>query len=388
MLKPSILREKPDDNVDAPELDQRISRPDAPPPDPQHSQPTKREDEPKGINWLRWGLMAAGVLAVVVGGGLYWLSGGRWIDTDDAYVQADSMTLSTDVSGVVATIPVHEGEAVTKGQTLFQLDPQKFQIAVDNARANLEAVRLNVESMKADYQAALRDTAAKREPVKADQATYDRYVTLVANHAVTQQETDNARYKLAADQQAVNASESQARALLAKLAGNPTIAAEDMPAYKQQLAVVAEAEREMAHSVVRAPYAGIVTQVYKLQLGMYLSAGTPAFALVRTDGMWVAAEPKETELTYAKAGDPVRVSFAIYPGRVWNGTLESIAPATDQNFSLLPAQNSSGNWVQVVQRIPVRVHVDMRPGDPPLRAGMSADIDIDTGHVRKWSELF
>jgi membrane fusion protein (multidrug efflux system) len=325
---------------------------------------------------------------VIVGGGLYWLSGGRWVDTDDAYVQADSMTLSTDVSGIIAAIPVHEGDAVTKGQTLFQLDPQKFQIAIDNARANLEQVRLNVESMKADYQAALRDTAARQEPVKADQATYERYVTLVAGHAVTQQETDNARYKLAADQQAVNASESQARALLAKLAGNPNIAAEDTPAYKQQLAVVAEAEREMAHSVVRAPYAGIVTQVNKLQLGMYLPAGTPAFALVATDEMWVAAEPKETELTYAKAGDPVRVTFAIYPGRVWNGTLESIAPATDQNFSLLPAQNSSGNWVQVVQRIPVRVHLDMHPGDPPLRAGMSADIDIDTGHVRTFSELF
>jgi membrane fusion protein, multidrug efflux system len=163
---------------------------------------------------------------------------------------------------------------------------------------------------------------------------------------------------------------------------------EDMPAFKQQQAAVAEAEREMDHSIVRAPYGGIVTQVNKLQPGMYLGAGTAAFALVSTDHMWVEAEPKETELTYAKNGDPVEVSFAIYPGRVWAGTVASIAPATDQNFSLLPAQNSSGNWVQVVQRIPVRIRVDMKPGDPPLRAGMSADIDIDTGHVRTFSELF
>jgi membrane fusion protein (multidrug efflux system) len=337
---------------------------------------------------LRWGLMAGGVLAVVIGGGFYWLSGGRWVDTDDAYVQADSMTLSTDVSGIVASIPVREGQAVTTGETLFSLDPQKFQIALDNARANLAQVRLGIEAAKADYQAALRDTAAKQQQVNADQATYDRYAALMKQHAVTQQETDDARYKLAGDQQAVGASESQARALLAKLDGNPDIGVEDMPSFKQAQAQLAEAEREMNHSVVRAPYDGIVTQVNKLQIGMYLGASTAAFGLVSTGHVWVEAEPKETQLTYAKRGDPVDISFDIYPGRVWKGTVESVAPATDQNFSLLPAENSSGNWVKVVQRIPVRVRVDMRPGDPPLRAGMSADIAIDTGHVRALSDLF
>jgi membrane fusion protein (multidrug efflux system) len=332
--------------------------------------------------------MAGGVLAVVIGGGAYWLSSGRWVDTDDAYVQADSMTLSTDVSGIVASIPVHEGEAVTKGQVLFTLDRQKFQIALDNARASLAQVRLNIEAAKADYQAALRDTAAKQQQVNADQSTYDRYASLVKEHAVTQQETDDARYKLAADQQAVSASESQARALLAKLDGNPNIAVEDMPSYKQAQAQLAEAEREMNHSVVRAPYDGIVTQVNKLQIGMYLGASTAAFGLVSTDHVWVEAQPKETQLTYAKNGDPVDVSFDIYPGRTWQGTVQSVAPATDQNFSLLPAENSSGNWVKVVQRIPVRVELDVKPGDPPLRAGMSADIDIDTGHVRTLSDLF
>ncbi len=337
---------------------------------------------------LRWILMAGGVVAVVVGSGFYWLTSGRWVDTDDAYVQADSMTMSTDVSGIVSSIPVREGQKVSKGQVLFSLDPQKFQIALDNARANLAQIRLNIESAKADYQASLRDTAAKQQQVNADQATYDRYASLVKQHAVTQQETDDARFKLAADQQAVRASESQARALLAKLNGNPEIAVEDMPSFKQAQAQVAEAEREMDHSVVRAPYDGIVTQVNKLQIGMYLGASSAAFGLVSTDHVWVEAEPKETQLTYAKDGDPVDVTFDIYPGRTWKGVVESIAPATDQNFSLLPAENSSGNWVKVVQRIPVRVRVDMQPGDPPLRAGMSADIDIDTGHVRTLSDLF
>ena len=339
-------------------------------------------------NMLRWGLMAGGVVAVVIGGGFYWLTGGRWVETDDAYVQADSMTLSTDVSGVVASIPVHEGEAVTKGQILFSLDPQKFQIALDNARANLAQVRLDVEAAKADYQAALRDTGARQQQVNGDQATYDRYASLMKQHAVTQQETDDARYKLASDQQAASASESQARAMLAKLLNNPNIAVEDTPSFKQAQAQVAEAEREVNHAVVRAPYDGVVTQVNKLQPGMYLAASTAAFGLVSTDHVWVEAEPKETQLTFAKNGDPVDVSFDIYPGRTWQGTVESVAPATDQNFSLLPAQNSSGNWVKVVQRIPVRIRIDMKAGDPPLRAGMSADIEIDTGHVRTLSDLY
>jgi membrane fusion protein (multidrug efflux system) len=332
--------------------------------------------------------MVGGVLAVIIGGGAYWLSGGRWVETDDAYVQADSMTLSTDVSGIVASIPVHEGETVKKGQVLFTLDPQKFQIALDNARANLAQTRLNIESMKADYQAALRDVAAKQQQVNADQATYDRLAALVKSHAVTPQETDDARYKLASDQQAVRAAESQARAQLAKLDGNPDIKVEDMPAYKQAQAQLAEAEREMNHSVVRAPYDGIVTQVNKLQPGMYLTAGTAAFGFVSTDHVWVEAQPKETQLTYAKAGDPVDVSFDLYPDRSWKGVVQSIAPATDQTFSLLPAQNSSGNWVKVVQRIPVRVRLDLQPGDPPLHEGMSSDIAIDTGHTRSLSDLF
>ncbi|HVZ06527.1 MAG TPA: HlyD family secretion protein [Rhodopila sp.] len=337
---------------------------------------------------LRWLLMVGGVLAVAVAGGIWWLSGGRWVDTDDAYVQADSLTLSTDVSGVVADIPVHEGQDVKQGTVLFRLDPLKFQIALQNASANLAQARLAVESMKADYQAALRDARAKQQQVIADQLTYDRFAALVKAHAVTQQATDDAHYKLTADQEAVSAAEAKARAILAKLDNNPDLAPQDAPSVRQAQAQVNEAARELSHSVVRAPYNGIVTQVNKLQPGMYLPAGIAAFGFVSTDHVWVEAEPKETQLTYAHKNDPVDVSFDLYPGHVWHGVVEDIAPATDQNFSLLPAQNSSGNWVKVVQRIPVRVRLDIKADDPPLRAGMSAEVDIDTGHVRHLSDLF
>jgi membrane fusion protein (multidrug efflux system) len=337
---------------------------------------------------LRWLLIGGGVFAVAVASLAYWLNGGTWVDTDDAYVQANTLTLSTDVSGIVSEIDVREGQSVHKGEVLFRLDPQKFQYALDAARANLAQTRLNIDGMKADYQSALRQAAARQQQVEADQATYERLEALVKQHAVTQQETDDARYKLAADQQSLGATSQQARAQLARLSGKPEIPTDEMPAHKQAQAQLNEAQRELDHSIVRAPYDGIVTQVAKLQIGMYLTAGTPAFGLVSDQDIWVEAQPKETQLTWAKPGDQVDVSFDLYPGRTWHGTVQSIAPATDQQFSLLPAENSSGNWVKVVQRLPVRVHLDPQPDAPPLRAGMSAEIDIDTGHVRHLSDLF
>jgi membrane fusion protein, multidrug efflux system len=340
------------------------------------------------IRLLRWILMGGGIIVVAVGGLLYWLSSGRYASTDDAYVQADDLTLSTDVSGIVANIPVHEGQAVKQGQILFRLDPLKFQIALDKAEADLAQTRLNLEAMRADYQAALRDVAAKQAQVSSDAANYDRFAALVKQHAVTQEETDDARYKLAADQAARAASTMQARAQLARLAGKPDTPIEQMPSYRQAEARVAEAQRELDHATVRAPYDGIVTQVNKLQPGMFLPAGTAAFGFVSTQHVWVEAEPKETQLTWARQGDHATVTIDAYPGRTWDGVVQSIAPATDQQFSLLPAENSSGNWVKVVQRLPVRVRIDRQPGDPPLSAGMSTTVDIDTGHTRSLADLF
>jgi len=345
----------------------------------------------RGANWarlLRWVLMAGGILVVAVGALFFWLTGGRYASTDDAYVQADDLTLSTDVSGIVTDIPVREGQAVKQGQVLFRLDPLKFQIALDNAQANLAQTRLNLEARQADYQAALRDIAAKQAQVSDDQENADRFALLAKQEAASRQEADDARYKLAADQAALAASTQTARGDLARLAGQPELPIDQLPAYKQAQAQVAEAQRELNHATVRAPYDGIVTQVNKLQPGMFLPAGTAAFGFVSTQHVWVEAEPKETQLTWARQGDPVTVTIDRYPGRTWDGVVQSIAPATDQQFSLLPAENSSGNWVKVVQRLPVRVRIDRHPGGPPLSAGMSATVDIDTGHVRTLADLF
>ncbi len=336
---------------------------------------------------LRPLLMLGGAAILVVGAGAWWLQGGRYVSIDDAYVRAAKLAVSTDVSGIVQQVAVREGQAVHRGDVLFRLNDRPFRIALDGAKADLAETALTMEAMKRDYQRMQHDVAAREAQVQADQETYGRFATLVKGGAATRAQTDDARYKLAADQQSAEALRVQAQVQLAKLGGNADVDVTQTPAYQQAQARVDEAQRQLDHTVVRAPFDGVVTQVESLQPGQYLAAATPAFALVSTDRVWAEGNPKETELTWVKQGDPVTVSVDTYPEHLWHGTVESISPATGSEFSVLPAQNTSGNWVKVVQRIPLRVKLDQQPGAPDLRAGMSVVLTIDTGHVRHLSDL-
>ncbi len=337
---------------------------------------------------LRPLLMLGGIAVVVVGAGAYWLTGGRYVSIDDAYVRAAKETLSTDVSGIVADVPVHEGPRVKKGDVLLRLDPRQFEIMLQSAKGALGAKTLDLNALKVDYQRMLRDVAVKEAQVQADQANFDRYSNLVKSGGVTRADYDNARYALSADQNAVAALKERAAVQLAILNGDPNIDVHTMPAYLEAKARVDEAQRQLDHSVIYAPFDGIVTQVDTVQKGMYLAASTAAFGIVSTEDVWIEANPKETELTYVKDGDPVDVVVDTYPSRTWKAVVESIAPNSGSEFSVLPAQNTSGNWVKVVQRIPVRIHVERKPGDPELRAGMSVETEIDTGHHRTLADLF
>ncbi len=337
---------------------------------------------------LRYALFALGALVLIAGGLFYWLSGGRYVTTTDSYVEANVLDVSTDVSGLVRQIDVREGETVKAGQVLFRLQQMPFRLAVDQAQANLGQTRLDLQALKADYVRAQRQVAAQRAQVSADQSNFDRYAALMRSHAGTRQQYDDAKYKLMADQAALGAGTAQVASSLARLGGAADLPVVAMPAYKLAAARLAEAERELRHATVRAAFAGVVTQVSKLQPGQYLAAGTAAFGLVDTQNMWVAAQPKETALTWARPGQKATVTIDAYPGHVWHGTLQSVAPATDQMFAILPAQNSSGNWVKVVQRVPLRVLIHEGPHDPPLSAGMSAEVSIDTNHVRHLGDLF
>ena len=337
---------------------------------------------------LRPILMLGGILAVAVGSGAYWLTGGRYITIEDSYVRAAKEALATDVSGIVMAVPVHEGQRVNKGDVLLKLDPTPFQIAVDGAKANLGGIVSSLNALKLDYKRMLADVEVKQSQVASDQVNFDRYAGLVKSGGVTRAEYDNARYLLATDRQSVEALKVVADVQLARLGGDPEVDVRTMADYRQAKARLDEAQRELDHAVIYAPFAGVVTQVDTVQPGMYLAASTAAFGLVSTERVWIEANPKETELTHVKPGDPVEVTVDTYPGKVWPAVVESIAPNSGSEFSVLPAQNTSGNWVKVVQRIPVRIRIERKPNDPDLRAGMSVEAEIDTGHHRTLRDLF
>jgi membrane fusion protein (multidrug efflux system) len=342
---------------------------------------------------LRTGLMAGGVLLGSAGSGIAWLRGGRYATTDDAYVQAAKLSLSTDVSGIVKSVNVREGQVVKAGDLLFQVDPRQFQIARDSASANLAATLLTIESMQADYQVLLSNIAAEEAQQSLDQVEFDRAATLVRSDTVTKEAFDQARFALQGDKSKLDSLKHQAEEQLAKLGGKPDIPPTTHPLYLQAKAQLDEAQRQLDHASVRAPFNGVVTQVDSLQPGTYLVSQTAsltdtgAVALVSSDQMWVSANMKETDLTYVRPGDHVDLSVDTYPGQVWSGTVDAISPASGSEFSILPAENSSGNWVKVVQRIPVRIRIDPGPGDVVLRAGMSVSVSIDTGHRRSLSDL-
>jgi membrane fusion protein, multidrug efflux system len=350
------------------------------------AQPVTSGGGPPPSSWWRRSRRASlfGLLPLaLMAGGYVYVMGGQIMSTDDAYVEADKVGISTDVSGTVNEVDVTENQHVLAGQVLYRLDPTQFQIALDNAKANLAQTRLTIESMKQDYRRMLRDIDAGQAQVELDQATYDRYAALVKSDAISRANYDQARFTLQADQGKLASLKQQAQVQLARLGGEADISPTEHPQYLQAKAQVDEAQRQLDHTIVKASFAGTVTNVPSIAPGKYLPASTTAFYLVATDYVWVDANAKETELTYVRPGQPVRVTVDTYPDREWHGTVESISPAAAQEFQLLPAQNTSGNWVKVVQRIPVRIRVATdEKSHPPLRAGMSVVVDVDTGHAR------
>jgi membrane fusion protein (multidrug efflux system) len=333
-------------------------------------------------HWMRWGLFGLLPVALIIG--IYWyVTGGQIMSTDDAYVDAEQVGVSTDVPGIVQDVDVKDNEHVAAGQVLYRLGPRQYQIALDNAKANLAQTALAVDAMKQDYQHMLSDAAAQQAQVSLDQTTYDRQNMLLKNGTVSQAVFDQAQYTLQNGKSKLESLKQQAATQLARLGGNPDIPTPQHPQYLQAQAQVDEAQRQLDHTVVKAAFAGTATNVPSIAPGKYLSASTTAFYLVDTDHVWVNANPKETELTYVRPGQRVTVAVDTYPEVQWHGTVESISPAASQEFSLLPAQNTSGNWVKVVQRVPMRVRVDLSDkNNPPLRAGMSVEVNVDTGHAR------
>lgn len=319
---------------------------------------------------------------VLVVGGYYYVTGGQIMSTDNAYIQADMVGISTDVSGTVDAIEVHENDVVKKGQVLFRLRQHSFQITLDGAKAQLGVASTQLENLKASYQQSLALIAQAEADIPYYQTQFDRQQNLINSSVASKSAYDEAKHNLDAAQQKVAVAKAQAATTLSQFGADINAPIEQNPIYLQAKAAVDDAQRDLDDTVVRAPFDGVVTNVNSLQVGQYLQASQSGFALVSNQNLWISASPKETELTYVKPGQKVTISVDTYPGIEWKGTVASISPASGSSFSLLPAQNTTGNWVKVVQRIPMRIAIDDTKGKPPLRVGMSTVVDVDTGHAR------
>jgi membrane fusion protein, multidrug efflux system len=327
-------------------------------------------------------------LLALLAGGAFYLSGGRYISTDNAYVGAQKVLITPDISGKVARVAVHEGQRVAKGDALFEIDPEPFRIAVAQAQAKLESVRTDFAKLQSNYRTlgGLIDLAQKNVDIK--QRDVDRKSTLVANRTGSQADLDTAQAGLVTAQLQTQLARQQQGDVLSQLLGNPDLPIEQFPPYRQASAVLHQARRDLDHTVVRAPITGTATQVDNIQLGRFLTAGMPVFSVLDDDTPWVDANPKETDITYLRLGQKVSIDVDALPDQSFRGTVTSVSPGTGAQFAILPPQNAIGNWVKVVQRVPVRITFDQGQDLSLLRAGMSVNVDIDTGRRRTLGSLF
>jgi membrane fusion protein (multidrug efflux system) len=340
--------------------------------------PTRRSRR----GWARVGLFLLLPVALLAGGYEY-VTGGQDMSTDDAYVEADKVGISTDVSGIVARVEVGENQAVTEGQVLYRLDDLPFRLALRQADAAVGMVGDTLEALRANFRDMQSQIVQARNDVDYYTTEYRRQDGLLNSHVASQATVDLAQRNLRNARQKLVSLNQRLAGVAANLNGDPDGPVERNPRYLEAVARRDEAARELDHAIVRAPFAGIVTNVPAIAPGKYLPAATTAFDLVATDHVWVVANPKETQLTYVHPGQPVAVTADTFPDVAWRGTVASISPAAAQEFALLPAQNTSGNWVKVVQRIPLRVQVDTSDRAlPQLRDGMSVEVAVDTGHAR------
>ena len=333
---------------------------------------------PRKRRWTRTLAWVAGPALLLGVGGWFYLTAGRYASTDNAYVQADHVTIAPQIAGRVVEVDVRENQAVKQGDVLFRIDPEPLEIAFMRMQAQVESVRGMLDAARSGYASAQADLRSAKADLVYKQQQFKRMQELRERGLVAQQMLDDAANNLAAaraQQDADNAAVAKARNLLGGLPETPD---EQLAGYKLALAQLAQAKLDLDHATVRAPMDGTIGKT-SLQPGDFLGVGQAAMTLV-AKSMWVDANFKETDLTHVAVGQPATIEVDTYPDRTWKARVASISPASGSEFSLLPAQNATGNWVKIVQRIPVRLAIEEPPRDGMiLRAGMSALVEIDTG---------
>jgi len=332
-------------------------------------------------------LVGVPALAAVIGLGLYF-TGGRYISTDNSYVGAQKVMVTPDVSGRVTRAAIKEGQKVAAGDVLFEIDPVPFQLALSQAQGKLDSVRVDFSKLKSNLQTlgTLVDLAQKNVELK--QHDVDRKTILAKSQAGSAADLDNAVAALVTAQLQAEFAVQQRSDVLNQLLGKPDLPIEQFPPFVQASAALDQAKRDLDHTALKASIAGTATQVDNIQPGRFVAAGSPVLSIIDDQHPWVDANPKETDITYLRQGEKAEITVDTFPDRVFHGTVGAVSPGTGSQFAILPPQNASGNWVKVVQRVPVRIYFDPGQDLSNLRAGMSANVDIDTGRRRTLASLF
>jgi membrane fusion protein, multidrug efflux system len=327
---------------------------------------------------LRWPLMIIAPLVVIAAAVYFYITGGRYQSTDDAYTRAATVSISSNVPGRVTEVDVRDNELIQKGATLFKLDDAPFRIAVDDATARLASTRLQVESLKSTYKQRQVELRAARDTQAFAQTQFDRQSRLVQSGISSRTQFDQASHSLDAARQEVANVQQQIGVALANLGGNPDIAPDKHPLVQEAQAALDRAQLNLSYTVIKAPIDGVVTRVEQLQVGDYIAASAPVFALVATGDTWIEANFKEVQLAHMQPGQTATIRIDRIPGKRFSAKVVSLSPGTGSQFSLLPPENATGNWVKVVQRVPVRLHITDADAAVLLQAGLSADVKVDT----------
>jgi membrane fusion protein (multidrug efflux system) len=331
-------------------------------------------------------LVVLPAIAVIVGLWFY-LSGGRYVTTDNAYVGAQKVLITPEVSGKITGFEVSEGQHVKKGDILFTIGQSAYIAAADETSAQVEQARSDYMDLKATLASLADEEKFAEDVIEARQAQFDNNKTLVARGVTAQNAMHDWGVTVATAKTELAKLKQTERESLAKLLGDSNLPLEKFPAYMQAVAAHAKAIRDLDSTTARAPIDGVATEVANIQVGRYLTAGTPVFAIVASDQPWVDANPKETDLTHVRPGQQVTITVDTFPSKQWRGTVESISPGTGAQFSILPPENAAGNWIKVVQRVPVRIVFDVGQDTSELRAGLSAYVSIDTHRTRSLASL-
>lgn len=333
---------------------------------------------------LRSVLLVLIPLSVIFVGVYLYAAGGRYVSTENAYVKANVIIISPEISGRVTLVGIEDNQPVTLGQVLLQLDARPYEIELARARARMDVIGTELNSLRADYREAEVQTEQAREKVRHFKRRLERQKKLRNQGLGIEEQYDEAYHALQVSKKQVQIIQQRVQKVLASLDGDAALPVDQHPRYLAARSIYDQAAIDLAGTTIRAPASGVVSNM-KLQVGEYAQAGKPVFSLIEDDPVWIEANLKETQLTHIHLGQQATVVADAYPDAIWNTSVASIAPATGAEFSVLPPQNASGNWVKVVQRIPIRLQIDNNDPVYRLRAGMTVTVRIDTRRERQLS---